>query len=110
MKKLIMLLIATLLINVVSAKELKPKKTYTSTTLEISELLNSSSQVGILEEDQKVKVKVMLNTEKEIIVLVTNSSNKELTEYIKEKLNFKKLKSTELEVGSSFEFLVNFKA
>ena len=112
MKKLVMLLVAALLMNVVSvsAKELKPKKTYASTTLEITDLLSPTPTVGILEEDVMVRVKVMISADQEIVVIGTNTSNEELSSYIKEKLNLKKLSSNELEQGVTYEFEVNFKA
>ncbi|MDQ5930639.1 MAG: hypothetical protein QG594_2427 [Bacteroidota bacterium] len=112
MKKLVILLVAALFMSVVSvnAKELKPKKAFATTTLEITSLLNPTSAVGILDFDQTVKVKIMISDKKEIMVLETSTENVELSNYIKEKLNLKKLSTTELQEGVAYDFEVNFKA
>ena len=113
MKKLIVSIALVLLLgstSFVSANELKPKKSYEGTNQELTTLLTPVSAVGELENNQIIRVKVMITDNNEIVVLQTNSNNLELNNYIKEKLNYKKLSSNELVLNNRYEFEINFKS
>ncbi|WP_418263560.1 hypothetical protein [Flavobacterium faecale] len=112
MKKTVVLLVVAMIMNVtfVSAKILNPRKNYTSTTQELTELLNPSVAMGVLENDVQVKVKVLVTETGELVVLQTVTENVDLSNYIKETLNYKKLSSSELTPGKEYVFEVKFKA
>jgi hypothetical protein len=112
MKKLILSIVLTLFVGIVfvSAKELKPKKSYSRANQEISNLLTPSSAVGELENQVIVKVKIRITANNEIVVLETNTPIEELNDYIIESLNYKKLNSSELEIDNEYVFDVNFKS
>lgn len=113
MKKLILSIALVLLLGTttfVSANELKPKKSYEGTAQELTTFLKPSFEVGELENDVLVRVKVMITANNEIVVLQTNSNNLELNNYIKERLNYKSLSTNELEVDNSYVFEINFKS
>lgn len=113
MKKIIVTIVLALLFggtSFVSANELKPRKSYVSINQELTTLLNPKSEVGVLENDVIIRVKVTINANNEIVVLKTNSNNLELNNYINEKLNYKKLSTNELEMYGMYEFEINFKS
>ncbi|MGA9638361.1 hypothetical protein [Flavobacterium sp.] len=112
MKKTVILFIVTMFLNItfVSAKELNPKKSYAKASQEITTLLTPFSEVGELENDVVVKVRVLVTPSREIIVLQANTDNEELADYIKETLNYKKLSSDELVTNNTYVFEVRFKA
>lgn len=113
MKKLIVTIVLVLLFggtSLVSANELKPRKSYVDIHQELTTLLNPKSEVGVLENDVIIRVKVTINANNEIIVLKTNSNNLELNSYINEKLNYIKLSTNELEMYGMYEFEINFKS
>ncbi|WP_366183904.1 hypothetical protein [Flavobacterium ovatum] len=92
----------------VSANELKPKKTYSNVSSELATLLAPDGAVGDLENETVVKVKIRINADNEIVVLQTNTTNAELSNYIKVSLNYKKLSSFELGLDKEYVFDVNF--
>ncbi|MGA9638363.1 hypothetical protein [Flavobacterium sp.] len=112
MKKLILSIVLTLFVGVVSmnAKELKPKKSYTSANQEISNLLTPSYAMGELESQTTIRVRIRVNANNEIVVLETTAPDTELNEYIIDNLNYKKLISSELVKGNEYVFNVNFKS
>ncbi|MGA9639438.1 hypothetical protein [Flavobacterium sp.] len=112
MKKSVVLLVIAFIMNVtfISAKELNPRKNYAKTSQEISSLLNPSSSIGELEVDVKVKVKVLITSTGDIVVLETNAENTTIDNYIKDRLNYKKLVSNEIEAGTDYVFEVLFKS
>lgn len=112
MKKLILSISLVLFMSVsfVSAKETSPKKNYVRVSKELSRLLSPTSDVGELESEKVVKVKIRINSNNEIVVLQTNSINMELNDYIKNNLNYKMLNSTELKVDQDYVFDVKFKS
>ncbi len=112
MRKLITLLVFALCMNVafVSAKELGPKKTYSMTVTELSYLLNPTAPVEELESDVVVEVKVLITEKHEMIVLNTDTTNKTLTTYIENNLNFVKLSAKELVPGNKYVLKIKFKA
>ncbi|WP_366187280.1 hypothetical protein [Flavobacterium ovatum] len=112
MKKSIVLLVMAMMMNVtfVSAKVLDPRKSYASTAQELSSFLNPTTPVGILEYDEVVMVKFLITETGDIVVLNAATDNEKLAEYIKEKLNYKKLSANELTAGHRYEFEINFKS
>ena len=112
MKKSVVLLVIAFIMNVtfVSAKELSPRKNYAKTTQEFSSLLSPSSAIDQLETDVKVKIKVLITLNGDIVVLETNAKNATLDNYIKDSLNYKKLVSNEIEPGTDYVFEAIFKA
>ena len=112
MKNIVRILVVALILNVsfLSAKELGPKKSYAKTAQELTVLLNPTTPVGELENEELVKVKIMINEKNEIIVLDTFSANEDLSEYIEETLSQVILKTNELKVNQSYTFEVKFKS
>ena len=112
MKIIVRFLVVALILNVsfLSAKELGQKKSYAKTAQELTVLLNPTTPVGELENEELVKVKIMINEKNEIIVLDTFSANEDLSEYIEETLSQVILKTNELKVNQSYTFEVKFKS
>ncbi|WP_366187278.1 hypothetical protein [Flavobacterium ovatum] len=112
MKNSIVLLVIAMIMNVtfVSAKILDPRKNYANTTQELAKLLDPESTMGSLENDEKVVVELLVTQTGELIVINTSTDNEELSNYIKDNLNYKKLSSGELSEGKGYVFVVNFKA
>ncbi|MCW2119887.1 hypothetical protein [Flavobacterium sp. 7A] len=112
MKKLVVMLVVAMMANVasVSAKDMFPKKNYVKVNQELSMLLNPDSAVGLLEESQVVKVKILVTETGSIVVLSADTDNESLDYYIKESLNYKKFATNELTPGAQYEFAVNFKS
>ncbi|SHG88172.1 hypothetical protein SAMN05443549_10813 [Flavobacterium fluvii] len=112
MKKLILSISLVLFMSVsfVSAKETSSKKNHVRVSKELSRLLSPTSDIGELEDEKVVKVKIRINSNNEIVVLQTNSTNVELNNYIKNNLNYKMLNSTELKVDQDYVFDVKFKS
>ena len=111
MKNSLVLLVIAFIMNVsfVSAKESKLESKFVKTNKEFQAFLTPSSSVTELENDVVVKVRVYVNSNREIVVMHTNAENNEIANYIKETLNNKKLTSDEL-AGKNYVFNVNFKA
>ncbi|GIZ10122.1 hypothetical protein [Flavobacterium sp. UMI-01] len=111
MKKSIVLLVIAAMMNVtfVSAKVLDPRKSYASTAQELSSFLVPSASVGTLENEEVVTVEFLLTLTGDIVVINAKTENEDLSEYIKEKLNYKKLSTNELTPGHRYKFEVNFK-
>ncbi|GIZ10123.1 hypothetical protein [Flavobacterium sp. UMI-01] len=112
MKKTVLLLVIAMMMNVtfVSAKILNPRKNYVNASQELTELLSPSIAIGQLENDVQVKVRVLVTETGELVVLQTLTDNEELSNYIKDALNYKKLSSGELVPGKDYVFEVKFKA
>ncbi|WP_418263250.1 hypothetical protein [Flavobacterium faecale] len=112
MKKISLSIVCLLLLctALVSANELKPKKTNSKVFQELTTFLTPQSSVGELENETVVKVKIRINANNEIVVLQTDSFNEELNNYINESLNFKKLKTDELLIDTIYVFDVNFQS
>jgi hypothetical protein len=112
MKKLILSTVVALFMSIsfVSANELKPKKNYVEIREELSELLYSTTPFSELEKEILVKVEIRITSNNEIVVLRTNSIDVEINNYIKDKLNYKKLSTNELEIDKNYVFQINFKS
>ncbi|HEY6142654.1 MAG TPA: hypothetical protein VIV55_04390 [Flavobacterium sp.] len=111
MKKLILSILLVLFVGIsfVSAKEKELKDNSVKVSQELTELLRTDSADGELENEHVVKVKIRINSDNEIVVLQTNSTNGELNNYIKNHLNYKMLNSTELVVDEDYVFDVKFR-
>ncbi|GIZ10569.1 hypothetical protein FUMI01_32930 [Flavobacterium sp. UMI-01] len=96
--------------SVVEAKALKPKKRQLSTTTELTNFLTPDRAVGELESPTLVKVRIRVNSNREIIVLHTDTDNSELSNYIIEKLNYKKLLTDDIQLDKDYVFEVNFQS
>lgn len=94
----------------ISVKGENPKKSFVSINKELTTLLIPTTEVGLLDKDEFVKVKIVITQNNEIVVLHTNSDNNELNNYIKSSLNYKKLTTNELEREMNYEFEIRFKA
>lgn len=112
MKKQIVSIVLAMFMGIafVSAKELKPKKSYANASQQIIKLLTPSSEVGELEKAVIVRVKIKINNNNQIVVLETNAPTAELNNYIISNLNYQELTSTELEIDNEYVFVVNFKS
>ncbi len=112
MKKLFLSAIVTLFMSTAFAtvKGISPlDDTYAQTSRELSKLLNAFNSVEELNEEVLVKVLITINESHEIVVLQTNSKNAQVTSYIKNVLNYKKLPSDQLVTGKDYSFTVKFK-
>ena len=112
MKKLILSISLVLFMSVsfVSAKETRSEKKHVRASKELSRLLSPTSDLGELEDEKVVKVKIRINSNNEIVVLQTDSTDAELNNYVKNNLNYKMLNSTELKVDQDYVFDVKFKS
>ncbi len=110
MKKLILSILFVLFVGIsfVSAKEKSVNDNSVRAYQELTELLRTDSADGELENEHVVKVKIRINSDNEIVVLQTSSEKAELKNYIKNHLNYKMLKSTELKVDKDYVFDVKF--
>lgn len=110
MKKIILSVVVTLFLTTAFAAE-KPANNPTvlsETFKEIAKLLNNYSTVSGLDQDVVVKVRIAINENNEIVVLSTNTTNENLSYYIKNTLNYQKLSADELGAGKGLVFLVKF--
>jgi hypothetical protein len=111
MKKLILSVIVTLFMSTAFANVNVPNpiEDFPNTAKELLGLLGTSHLAELLEEELLVKVRITLNENHEIVVLQAETENEAIESYIKNKLNYKKLASTELKVGTEYFFDVRFK-
>ena len=79
---------------------------YTKVTNQIAKLLDGLD-VSSIKNDETIKIDFMISSTGEIIVLSTNSE--ELDEELKSKLNYKKLKSVNLESFKTYTVPVKIK-
>ena len=110
MKKLFLSVIVTLFMSTAFAADKSPNtaKNFDETYRELTQMLNTYPNFGGLDQDVVVKVRIAINEKHEIVVMSTNTTNKELNYYIKNTLNYQKLLADELEVGKGLVFLVKF--
>ncbi|KDN56114.1 hypothetical protein [Flavobacterium seoulense] len=110
MKNLFLSVIVTLFMGTAFAADKSPKtaKNFDETYKELTRLLNTYPNLGGLDQDVLVKVKIAINENHEIVVLSTNAENEDLNYYIKNTLNYQKLSAQELETGKGLVFLVRF--
>ncbi len=110
MKKLFLAVVVTLFMNSAFAADKSPNeaKNFDETFRELTKLLNTYPNLGELDLDVVVKVRIAMNENHEIVVLSTNTTNDDLNYYIKNTLNYQKLSADELEAGKGLVFLVKF--
>ncbi|MDX1327130.1 MAG: hypothetical protein R3299_05445 [Arenibacter sp.] len=112
MKKLNLILVAVMLFSVGSVfansglEEESPK----GLTQQINELLTRNVPLSLMEEDMSAVVYFTVNTEKEIVVLSVMTNEEALDAYIKSRLNYEKVKCTELEIGETYKIPVEVKS
>lgn len=110
MRKLFLVAVTTLFLTTAFAAE-KPSdnpEDYNKTYKEITKMLNNHPVLSGLEEDVLVKVRIAINEHHEMVVLSTNTTNEDISYYIKSTLNYKKLTANDLEAGRGLVFLVKF--
>jgi hypothetical protein len=110
MKKLILSVIVSLFMSVAfaSSKEFDPIRKLSQTSKDLSQLLNSDFAFEELNKEISVKVFIVFNKKNEILVLNTDTENVELNTYIKDRLNYKKIASSELSINKEYSFVVKF--
>lgn len=99
----LMLFMGTIMTSAKEGEKLPIK----SITKEITTLLSNSELE--FEQDTDVMVTFIVNKNKEIVVLTTNSKNNSVNLFIKSKLNYKKLKS-KLTVGKEYKLPIVFRS
>ena len=107
MKKLIILAIALFTLNV-SATE-KPVKPTESLRSEIVDLLGPNCPENFNKNECSMKVIFTVNSKNEIIVLSVDSPNDLAENFVKNKLNYKKVNYKSHAVGELFLLPVTFK-
>ena len=110
MRKLILLAVALLFMTTAFAteKSTTSPEDYNETYKEITKILNNYPTLSGLEGDVLVKVRIAINENHEMVVLSTNTKDEDINYYIKNSLNYKKLKADDLEAGKGLVFLVKF--
>jgi len=102
------LLIAALALSSITfATEVKEGKETKTITDEISTLLKNPNFT--VENEFLAKVDFMLNQDKEIVVLAVNGSNSEIENFIKNRLNYRTISSSNVKLGEHIIVPVRFK-
>ncbi|HKO77087.1 MAG TPA: hypothetical protein VJU52_07720 [Flavobacterium sp.] len=111
MKKLFLSAIVSLFVSSAFAGTISddPIAVLSSTTKELSQLLNRSYTEDVLEKEELVKVTFTVNELHQLVVLQVNSNNSDIQTYVKQTLNYKKLPSNELTIGKDYIFEIKFK-
>ena len=107
MKKLIIVAIALFTLNIAAAE--KPVKPSETLRADIVELIGSETTFDFDNEEYVVDVIFTVTSKNEIIVLSTDTENKEMANFIKNKLNYKKVNFKEHKNGELFLLPVKFK-
>ena len=107
MKKLFIVAAIALFSLNVSAAE-KPIKPSESLRAEIVQLIGSETPFIMGDAEYTVEVLFTVNSKSEIIVLYSNASNKEMENFIKSKLNYKKVDFQVKKEGELFLLPVKF--
>jgi len=108
MKKLIIVAVIALFTLNVSATE-KPVKPSESLRTDIVQLLGTESPFTFQENQYSIDVIFTVTSKNEIIVLSANTPNQEVANFIKNKLNYKKVNLKEHKVGELFLLPITFK-
>jgi len=107
MKKLIIVAIALFTLNIAAAENpVKPSETLRA---DIVELIGSETSFDFDNEEYVVEVIFTVTSKNEIIVLSTDTKNQEMANFIKNKLNYKKVSFKEHKNGELFLLPVKFK-
>jgi len=108
MKKLIIVAVIALFTLNASAKE-KPVKPSENLRTDIVQLLGTESPFTFNENHHSVDVIFTVTSKNEIIVLSADTSNQEMVNFIKNKLNYRKVNLKEHKVGELFLLPITFK-
>lgn len=107
MKKLIIVAITLFTLNVsATEKPIKPNEVLRS---EIVDIIGPNYSEDFNNKDFTVEVLFTINSKSEIIVLSANSGNESMENFIKSKLNYKKVNYKSEKVGELFLLPVTFK-
>ncbi len=107
MKKLFIVAIALFTLNLAAAENpIKPSETLQS---DIVELIGSETSFDFEKTETIVNVIFTVTSKNEVIVLSTGDANKELANFIKSKLNYKKVDFNDHKNGELFLLPVKFK-
>ena len=113
MKKLILSVIVAMFIGTTSTFAFvgngNPIDDFSEASQELSELLNESHYYSEINEDVTVKVYLTVNDNHETVVIRVDSKDETVKDYIKNKLNYKKIASRQLQVGTNYSIKVMFK-
>jgi hypothetical protein len=107
MKKFIIVAIALFTLNIAAAE--KPVKPSEELRSDIVELIGSESPFDFEKSEYTVEVIFTVNSKNEIIVLSADTTNQEMANFIKAKLNYKKVSLKEHKNGELFLLPVKFK-
>jgi len=112
MKKLIIVAIALFTLNVATAKNptnpVKEKPTK-SLRADIIQLLGSKTSFEFEKSEMVIDVIFTITSENKIIVLSTSAENKQVSDFIKSKLNYHEVSLKNHKVGKLFLLPVKFK-
>ncbi|PKA97069.1 hypothetical protein B0O79_0717 [Flavobacteriaceae bacterium MAR_2009_75] len=110
MRKISLVLAVAMLLSTgsVLANDLKPKKSGKSLSSQISEMLSENS-FTINETDLRAQVRFTLNNEQEIVVLSIDADDEILEDFVKAKLNYKKVELEDYQEGKLYTVGVRIK-
>jgi len=103
MKKISLVLVAAMLLSAGSifANDKKDKSPEDTISSQITKMLNNNS-LSESEIDTSAQVRFTVNKRGEIVVLSVDTANETLEYFVKNRLNYKKLKSENVEEGKLF--------
>ena len=101
------LLFSVLFAFVLGTATASTNPTFKSARNEIKELIVKSDIIDSYSEDVTFNITFMINAKNEIIIMSTD--NKDLDQSIKEVLNYKKLKSADMKVNTTYTLPVALK-
>ncbi len=107
MKKFIIVAVALFTFNIVAAENpIKPSEELRS---DIVQLIGTESPFDFEKDESTVEVIFTVNSKNEIIVLYADTKNQEMENFIKNKLNYKKVNFKDHKNGELFLLPVKFK-
>jgi len=107
MKKIIIVAVALFTLNIVAAENpIKPSEELRS---DIVQLIGTQSPFDFEKDESTVEVIFTVNSKNEIIVLYTDTKNREMENFLKNKLNYKKVNFKDHKNGELFLLPVKFK-
>lgn len=110
MRKISLVLAVAMLLSTgsVLANDLKPKNKVKSLSSQISEMLSENS-FTTNDTDLRAQVRFTLNNEQEIVVLSIDADDEILEDFVKAKLNYKKVDLKEYQEGKLYTVGVRIK-
>jgi hypothetical protein len=107
MKKIIVVAVALFTLNIAVAENpIKPSEELRS---DIIQLIGTESPFDFEKDESTVEVIFTVNSKNEIIVLYADTKNQEMENFIKNKLNYKKVNFKDHKNGELFLLPVKFK-